>query len=263
MLTGTAPTTSADHEGDPMTHDALRPGGESPPDLGFFAGPSAGPVPVPVAGAPFGADVPFGSAARTTELTPAPESSPITTRTLLLSGLVVVALLAVIGVIAVRAWQQSGTSPRTTVSTPAVVGSLSRTTHDAPDLAPLQADLATAVRLRTPRLATYTSGAVTAQVLVARPVAPMLAATQSQVLTAITTGLERITGVPPQLAPVMAGMAMLSPFGCSQVEIGAATPVFCAGASSGAVTLVLVSGQDYASATRTAADLRAGVEHRG
>jgi hypothetical protein len=251
-----------------MTHDALRAGGEPAPDLGFFTATAAPPVAAPTSdggqfGTPVIADPPFGSAARTPDPAPAPAARPVASGKLLLVGLLVVSLLGALGVFTVRAWRQSGTAPQTTVSTPPVIGSLSRTAASAPDLGSLQADLGTAVRLRPPLLATYTSGAVTAQVLVARPVAPMLAATQSQVLTAVTAGLERITGIPPQLTPVMAGMSLLSPFGCSQIELGSETPVFCAGTSSGAVTLVLVSGQDYAAATSTAADVRAAVVHRG
>lgn len=242
---------------------ASPPFGAPPPAPFGTSTPVQAPFGTPVP-APFGAAVsaPFGEAAGHQGAAPATPSGGLS-RLLVAVAVGLVALLAVGGLLVVRAWKDSGTPPQTTVSTPPTIGSLARTTGTAPDLAALQPDLAAAVTLQPALLATYTSGPVSAQVLVARPVRPMLAATQSQVLTAVTAGLERLTGVPPQLSPVMAGMSMLSPFGCSQVELGSATPVFCAATSGGAVTLVLVSGEDYAAATHTAADVRAGVEHRG
>ena len=74
--------------------------------------------------------------------------------------------------------------------------------------------------------------------------------------------MERLTDVPPMLAPAAAGI-LSGPFSCSQVQMADTVRVACVGTSSGAVVLVLVSGADYTEATELAAQLRAGVAQRG
>jgi hypothetical protein len=128
-------------------------------------------------------------------------------------------------------------------------------------MAQLLPDLVTVAPLAPPEQATYTEGAVSVEVLAALPRTRLALDDQSRLLTALTTGLERLTGAPPQLSPV--GLSVSGIFSCSQVELGAETGVVCAAASSGAVTLVLVRGQDYRAATETAAQVRGEVERVG
>jgi hypothetical protein len=247
-------------------------------DLGFFAAPRSATAagPTPFGAAPFGtaplataapgaapSDVPFGTPGRTVAPVAQPVATPRTSRRWLVALVLVVTLsvVAVVGALLVRTWRATGAAPKTTVSTPAQVGDLVRTTATAPTLAAAAPDVVAAVPLRTPRLATYARGPVTAEVLVARPVDPLDQAAQSRVLAGFTRGMERLTEVPPILVPAAAGI-LSGPFSCSQVDMADTVRVACVGTSSGAVVLVLVSGADYVDATKLAADLRAGVARR-
>jgi hypothetical protein len=223
--------------------------------LGFFAAPRSTTAAEPT---------PFGTPAPTLPPMAEPVAARRTNRTWLVAlGLVItLAGLAVVGGLLMRTWRESGAAPKTTVSTPAQVGDLVRTTTTAPTLAAAAPDVLAAVPLRTPRLATYARGPVTAEVLVARPVDPLNPAAQSRALAGFTRGMERLAEVPPILVPAAAGI-LSGPFSCSQVDLAGTVRVVCAGTSSWAVVLVLVSGADYTDATQLAADLRAGVARRG
>lgn len=221
---------------------------------GFFAAPRSTPTVDPR---------PFGTIGPTSEPVAPLGTAPRTSRTWLVALALVLTLvvLAVIGVLIMRAWRSSGAVAPTTVSTPASIGDLVRTTTTAPTLSAIAPDVTAAVGLRTPRLATYSRGPVTAEVLAARSVDRLDLAAQSRVTAAFTSGMERLTDVPPVLAPAAAGI-LSGPFSCSQVQMGDTVRVACVGTSSGAVVLVLVSGSDYTEATALAAQLRTGVQHR-
>ena len=230
-------------------------GAMSDDDLGFFAAPRSTTTAEPT---------PFGVPGRTIAPLAQPVAAPRTSRTRVVALTLVLTLagLAVVGGLLVRAWRSSGTVAPTTVSTPATIGDLVRTTTTAPMLAAAAPDVVAAVALRTPRLATYSRGAVTAEVIAARPVGRLDLAAQSRVLAGFTRGLTRLTEVPPTLVPAAVGV-LSGPFSCSQVDIAGTVRVACLGTSSGAVVLVLVSGSDYTEATQLAAELRAGVARRG
>ena len=236
-------------------------------DLGFFAAaparPAADPTPF---GTPAVPDLPFGTPAPAQPGTVTPPAAGSGRTKAVIAFVVVgtVALLALGGVLAVRTWRGTGfeaTANRTSVSTPATIGSFARSTSTAPTLAQLVPDLTAAAPLRTPLLATYADGAVTAEVLTAEPAAPMDSAALGRLTAAFAAGVERVTGMPPELAP--AGLSLSAPLSCSQVELGDSVAVACVSTSSGSVTAVLVSGQDFQEAGRTAATLRAGVVHQG
>ena len=63
---------------------------------------------------------------------------------------VTLAVVAVVGGLLVRAWRDTGEAPQTTVSTPAQVGDLARTSLEAPTLMTFEPDVAAAVPMRTP-----------------------------------------------------------------------------------------------------------------
>jgi hypothetical protein len=224
-------------------------------DLGFFAAPRSTTAVEPS---------PFGTPGPTSEPTVQPEAAARGRRTGLVALTLVLTLagLAVVGGLAAQAWRSSGEVPPTTVSTPATVGDLVRTTGTAPTLASAARNVTAAVPLRTPLLATYAREAVTAEVLAARPVGRLDLAAQSRVLAAFTRGMELQTEVPPTFVPATAGI-LSGPFSCSQVDMAGTVRVACVATSSGAVVLILVTGSDYAEATQLAADLRAGVARRG
>lgn len=256
-----------------MTDDsraALRPGAPTDdPDLGFFAAPR----PTSTDAAPFGADpfgtsapsdLPFGAPGRVAapRTVPVPASRRIAPRMVALALVGTLAVVGVVGGLLVRTWQATGKPLQTTVATPAQVGDLVRTSLDAPTLTVFEPDVTKAVPMRTPRLATYVRGSATAEVLAARPLGPMDPAAQSRVVSAVSESVDRLTGLPLQLAPVLQG-TLSGPLSCSQVQLQETVQVACVGTTSGAVVLVLVSGVDYAEATQVAAQLRAGVAQRG
>jgi hypothetical protein len=226
-------------------------------DLGFFT-----------SGAPDDAAqaAPFGTAAPpAAPRAAAPAPGPGRTRAVVLSVLLVTIVLVVVGgVLGVRAWKATGsgaTAARTTVTTPAAVGAFTRASATAPTLVQIAPVLTAVVALAPLLPATYSSGAVTAEVLAAKPVTPMDQSTLSRVTSAFAAGVERVTGLPPELAP--AGLDLAAPLSCSQVELAESVGVACLSVTSGSVTVVLVSCQDYQAATDTATSLVAGVVHRG
>ena len=223
------------------------------PDLGFFADPPAAAPPA----RPFGTPAPLLPPGRSR---PAPAPAPRRSGAVLAGVLGLVLLLVAAGVVVMRAWRASGDPAPVSVSTPATIGPLTRSTPAAPTIAPLLPDLEAVAPLGPPVQAAYTDGAVSVEVLAALPRTRLVLDDQSRLLTALTAGLERLTGAPPQLNPV--GLSVTGVFSCSQIELGAQTAVVCAATSSGAVTLVLVRGQDYPAATETAAQVRGEVEQR-
>jgi hypothetical protein len=226
-------------------------------DLGFF---TSGAPDDAAQAAPFGTAAP-PAAPRSAAAAPGPSR----TRAVVLSVLLVTIVLVVVGgVLGVRAWKATGsgaTAARTTVTTPAAVGAFTRASATAPTLVQIAPDLTAVVALAPLLPATYSSGAVTAEVLAAKPVTPMDQSTLSRVTSAFAAGVERVTGLPPELAP--AGLNLAAPLSCSQVELAESVGVACLSVTSGSVTVVLVSGQDYQAATDTATALVAGVVHRG
>jgi hypothetical protein len=233
-------------------------------DLGFFSGGVADDAAPAV---PFGTPaVPFGTPAATAVPRVAPPApGPDRTRAVVASVLLVtLVLLAVGGVLGVRAWKATGSgavAARTTVATPATIGSFARASAAAPTLLQVVPDLTAVTGLDPMLLATYASGAVSAEVLTAKPVTRMDTDTISRLTSAFAEGVDRVTGLPPELAP--AGLDLAAPLSCSQVELGPSVGVACVSVTSGSVTVILLSGQDYHAATGTAAQLVAGMVHRG
>jgi hypothetical protein len=239
-----------------MTHEA--------PDLGFFASTSPPQTPFGTPGHT-AVETPFGTPAPVTAPpVGVPPATPMPRRTVYLVVLGVVVVLAVAGALTARGWSSfnaNAAKDRTTLSTPVRIGDLARTSATAATLTGLQPDLAAAVRLRPASLATYSSGSVGVEVFAAKPVRQLDGAAQAKVLDAFSSGVERLTQLPPELAPV--GSSLFGTFACSQVEIADTVPVACIATSSGAVVVILVSGQDYTAAGDTAARVRAAVEHHG
>jgi hypothetical protein len=244
-----------------MTDDspaAVRPVASNDPDLGFFAAAPRSTSATDVASSA----VPFGTPGRTAAVAQ-PVAAPRSSRTWLVALVLVVTLagLTVVGGLLLRTWRDTGKAPQTTVSTPDQVGDLVRTSLEAPTLMTFEPDVVRAVPMRASLQASYVRGSVTAEVLAVRPVEPMDQAAQGRVVSAVSEGVDRLTGLPLQLAPVLQG-TLSGPLSCSQIQLQAAVQVACVGTTAGVAVIVLVSGAEYAEATQLAAELRAGVARR-